>query len=299
MKKSINYILIALLAVGTVACDYDELMEWEGGTDIYFTNMANSHISARSNDVIEVKFYYLHPNTTEVLVPLLITTTGPFKNFARDVSIRVLSANLEPGKHYDIVKSSIGEGVVTDTIWIRLKRSDLEARDRVEQMIVELIRNDNFTTNYVYTQDGVNERPRLLLQYPILVSDIVVEPEYWRNEFFNRFSKEKFALVVEINDIPRGFLNGEEYNGVVLTSSATSLFPWLLPLGHRVQEYLDHWHNPAYSGDPLSPPPFPNPEPGSGGVWSTVWPRDTIWEPALNQYGVREIMSMGSRVTGN
>lgn len=290
MKKTIKYSLIAFFAVTLTACEHDTLMDWEGGKNIYFTHLLVSGTHARTQDTIDLRFFFMPDDVDEILVPISVTTTGTFTNEDREVSLTVSSFLQEgislteipfvEGEHFEIERSFIRAGRVEDTVWIRVFRSpELGEEGRLGIIGLTLLPNQHFTTDLRETQDGPIALPRTLLTRWIIVSDAIVRPRFWNNNFFGPYSAEKFRIIRDANStpgniMPWGFLDGEtEWNNTYLVDRTSVLFPWWTVIGSTTQFWLDDWHsNPA---------------------------NDTIWDPVPNAEGVIVIMSMGPQITGN
>ena len=286
MKKIVKYSLIACLTAIFGACTSDRLMDWEGGENIYFTNLMRSGDFFRARDTVDLRFFFMPADANEILVPLSVTATGVFTDEDREVLVSATSflsidgthteIPFEEGVDFEVERSFIRAGRIEDTVWVRVFRSpSLDGEGRLGFIGLTLQPNQHFGTDLRETRDRPTDTSRSLLTSWIQVSDAIVRPQFWENSFFGPYSAQKFRIIGTANPgMPLAFLDGA-YWGDVRLGEVTFMqrFGWWTVIATAAQDWLDTWHR-----DPT---------------------RDTIWEPELNSEGMRVMMSMGSRIAGN
>jgi len=281
MKKIAKYSLIAFIATTfATSCTPEELMDWQGGENVYFTHLLAPGMHMRLQDFVELRFSFMAPDVESVLVPLSVTTTGTFTDYDREVAFEIGSiltidgegvGTLVEGTHFDIESSIIRAGRVEDTLWIRFHRTaDLQVAGKMGFWVMTLMPNHHFGTDFQYTRDAPNQSWRWLLSRHVGITDDIVRPQFWSYEFFGAYSADKFRVIGIANNMPLAFLDGAVWNDVVLTNSPLVLNPWFLALAHTTQYWLDA------NNDPDNP------------TWTEI-----------NEHGQEVPMSMGPNIVGN
>ena len=268
------------------ACTSDKLMDWEGEKNIYFTNLMRSGDFFRARDTVDFRFFFMPVNVNEALVPLSVTTTGVFTDEDREVLVSATSflsidgmpteIPFEEGVDFEVERPFIRAGRIEDTIWVRVFRSpSLTGEGRLGFIGLTLLPNQHFGTDLRETRDRPTDTSRSVLTSWIQVSNTIVRPRFWSDEFFGQYSAQKFEIIGTANPgMPLAFLDGAYWDDVTLVGSlATLQVGWWTVIGTAAQDWLDIWHRDH--------------------------PGDTIWEPELNLEGMRVMMSMGNRITGN
>jgi len=282
MKKIAKYSLIAFIATTfATSCTPDELMDWQGGQNIYFTHLLAPGTHMRAQDFVELRFFFMGEDVRDVLVPLSVTTTGESVSYDREFAFQIHSffqidgvptgTQLVEGTHFDIERAIIRADSIVDTLWIRFYRTDdLQTAGKMGGLSITLIPNHHFNTSLEFARDVPNQ-PRWLLTRWIGITDDMVRPQFWSYDFFGAYSAQKFQIIARANGMPPGFLDGEIWNDMQLINSPLVLHPWFLALGHSTQYWLDTWHS-----DPNNPP-----------------------FTEINAEGETVLMSMGPNITGN
>jgi len=284
MKTIAKYSLIAVVAAMlATSCTTDKLMDWEGGENIYFTHLLMPGSHMRAQDLIDLRFFFMPASVDEMRVGLSVTTTGELTNYDREIAFRVSSyvvvdgvstgTGLVEGVNYDIERAVIRAGRVEDTVWVRIFRTeDLEEEGRVGFLDVTLLPNHHFNTDLKETRDAANLPFHTVLTRWMQISNTIVRPQFWGNDFFGPFSTEKFRVIGLANpQMPLAFLDGEIWNNVQLVNNPLVLNPWFLAIGHATQYWLDAWHS-----DPNNTP-----------------------FTEINAEGETVLMSMGPSIIGN
>jgi hypothetical protein len=146
----------------------------------------------------------------------------------------------------------IPAGKLSDTVVVRIQRTPDLALDTTPLLLkITLLPNEHFGTDFRTIVDQTsNNRPRSLIEYRIVFSDIIVEPRFWgpenalpgptgRDRFFGPYSEEKFMTICRVNDCPPGFLDGGMWGDIPWPTSPIERTAYHVLLATRTQMYLN------------------------------------------------------------
>ena len=256
MKKYINHSLLCLFTVIAFnACNYDSLMLFNEKPSVYYSLLVDVYTTGednRTNDSINVKFFYTLENV--VLVNIPVSITGPLSNVDRYAAFEVNAeaSTAVEGTHYEFLANRITTPANSTggTLTVRIIRSpDLQVDGKTLKLAVKLVPNEHFNTDYnrklLSTTTGKSKQ---IIEFPIYVSDIITVPKHWNGGaptdvyIFGPFSVKKCLLVCEVNNIPPSFLDGEplvDVNGEIRQITTANVMGITQTFAKWTQIYLN------------------------------------------------------------
>lgn len=213
--KTLNKISATLalgLAIFFLACQKKELELYHIPDNIYFYSDLDVNYLGATNTA-EVTFAYSDEQVPDTIVPIVVATTGAPQAFDRKISLVLDSATTAiEGLHYDLLSESltIRSGVVKDTIYIRLKRTE-DLKESKFRIGIVLMANEHFHTDLVAAKPYSDYEGELLPvnEFQLYFSDIVIAPPYWFEWAFGPFSLKKMDLIAWLGEKDRSFFLDE------------------------------------------------------------------------------------------
>lgn len=221
MKQVILFLVTCLVC----ACTKDKLNTYQADRYIYFN-------SSWIEDSTIVSFFY-YPEKDIIRVPLYLSFAG--NEITEDISYRLVVdetlTTAQPG-NYDMEENFLWKaGLFQDTAYVTLLKSDV-LDDKEVRLVLRLEENENF-------QLGPKDR----LEYRIIFSSIVSQPEWWNtnvvNHYLGSYSKAKFQEFIKATGV--GDLTG--------VTDDTTLRYYALKFKYYLQRVKDETGEPIMDGN--------------------------------------------------
>ena len=241
MKKIIFHCSVLLLTVAVFnACNYDSLQLFDRNPDVYFD------ITKNKSDSTIVKFAFLPGGQTEVIDTIFVKVSGRLADRDRQFSVKVdPTSTAVQGVHYEILSTTIPAGKPASYILLRVLRDpSLSEDDGADEVVLKLSlqANEEFGTDIKTTT--IDNKEKSMLDFKVYITDKLVKPFRWMDDWFGKYSKAKFLLICEVNNFPPAFLDGQTIEGMT---------PWTVgdyaAIAQLTQIYLNNQDPPIYDDD--------------------------------------------------
>jgi len=241
MKKIIFHCSILLLTVAVFqACNYDSLQLFDKNPDVYFD------INNEQPDSVFVKFAYKPGGITESIDTIFVKASGRLADYDRQFSVKVdPTSTAVQGVHYEILSTTIPAGKPAGYVLLRVLRDpSLSEEGGADAAILKLSLqpNEEFGTDIKTTM--VNNKETSVLDFKVYITDKLVKPLRWMDDWFGKYSKAKFLLICEVNNFPPAFLDGQTIEGMT---------PWTVgdyaAIAQLTQIYLNNQDPPIYDDE--------------------------------------------------
>lgn len=228
-----HFISAFVVCVTCLACKKSEIKPYHGQELIYFNDVAPSDNSRR--DSVVLSFARMSETATDTIFNLPVTIMGKPTNTDRyfQVWIDQSASTAIAGKHYDALPDRflIKAGKVAGFLPLKLHRtSDMLAN--IFTLSLKLIENSDFQVNTAAIIQGTKHTRQDY--YKLLMTDIMIEPEWWSVTAVGRlgtFSRKKVATIEAVTG----------YNLSQIEQYALKYdMPFLIAIARRTQVYLNY-----------------------------------------------------------
>lgn len=283
--KTINKIILAaaaVLVVTAAGCKEDELMSFDGDTNVYFTlkrwpvdiggliveydgseyacGINGSKSESTDSMAYSFMFYPEEVNKRTVLVPLSIM--GRVADTDRKVAYKVLpTSTAKEGDDFKVLDAFIPAERTFGAIIVELTRDNLTKDGKSLEIHFGLERNENFEIDYnmipfsnTYRDSLVSTVSNFRLQF----NDGLTRPELWDpiSGYYGDYSQKKLLLMISVLKVPieHFYPNDGSYPLTpVLTAYGTMLKKWLVQYEiDNGEPYLDENDTPMTAGPMIS-----------------------------------------------
>lgn len=133
MKK---YIILLIAALAIISCDKREIMTYSGGHYLSF-------VFDPAKDSTETSFFFYPKEQTTIRVPIVINLAGGPLTEPRQYKVVVAEGTNAMTKNFEIETPVMRKGVVQDTVWVKIIRSD-ELEDQKYRLMIAIQPDDFF-----------------------------------------------------------------------------------------------------------------------------------------------------------
>jgi|GEM_PF-1511727 len=200
MRQMITVAVMGILACLS-SCKQDEVEKYDATAQIYFYDENNGKLK----DSTLLSFAQLEPSTTELTFEIPIRYIGALSSNDRPYSVRIVADGTTAVEGRDFVlfpeKYVVKGGQATAVLPVRLL-SNPQLDSRILQIVLQLIPNDYFKTDFQFTNIDLNEID--LSTYRVLFSNMLMRPSWWDSStelYLGDFSKRKLDLIEEVTAV--------------------------------------------------------------------------------------------------
>ena len=191
MKKYI-YIIGAVL-IFLWSCQEDEVMQWQGKTCIYFSQMQATNSDVFVNDM---GFSFGLTNSMDTVIHIPVTATGDIVDYERTFSYVIDSITGEEGVQYDPLPEKGVFPANSNTGYIPISLHRILEDDSLYYIYLRLIPDENFDINIpeAYEDNDTTDLTRFTFNY----SSSIAKPAMWMEQMLGYFSLAKYNLCYEL-----------------------------------------------------------------------------------------------------
>ncbi|WP_167021590.1 DUF4843 domain-containing protein [Chitinophaga sp. Cy-1792] len=221
--KNLKYI-IPLLLLLVFSCKKSDLKNFDGTSDIYWSNIISTQNSLLNTDSAVFSFAFGSAKVTDTLLKLPVKIMGFAASEDRAFRVKAQdSSTMVAGKHYDALPESfiMHANKIIDTVTIRIHRTPDMLKGELT-LYLELLPNENFTASLK------TYKKMTATVTKIKASDVIIRPKYWLDAYLGVFSRKKALMLIEIVGVDMAAMNNTAPD---ITNVAG--------YGRSLQQYLD------------------------------------------------------------
>ncbi len=223
MKTTFRIALAVLCsAVILTGCHKDDLLTFSKSPDVYFLSNATTYA-----DSTNISFAFIGGNVAEYDTSVLVMITGSPVARDRYAAVAVSDeSTAQANVHYKNLSTSVlipANQLTGKVTFTAIRTEDMQTNNYMLKILLQ--QSEDFTTDIrTMVVNNATGKTTNVVEYRFFITDILTKPLRWSDGFFGPFTRKKFQLICEVNQVPPSFINGEPWNGVVINPNQGKVY---------------------------------------------------------------------------